>query len=460
MTTKIETRIETGIETGIETEILTNLLTNNTYFNTTKSFLNDCFEGEDRIIFEKIEEFHKKYNKQPTIKELIVSLSPKEKSQLKDKLKGIIEASKTKIDTKVLFKETEKFIKLKKFKEGIVESAQYLEKDEQKFLEAFRKMEDAFKISLEDDDGIAITEIDKLNFEDEKGILPGIPSFDNMLGGGYTPGTLNCAMAPTGVGKTASMISFCCGFLKQGYDAIFVSLEQSEKEIYKRILSNLLDIDVGTISVVDKRVIQQKIDKLKQQGLGTLYVKQYPTKGLTPLQLEGVIDTVSSKYSMNNPIVFVDYLGLLKSDHMKNMDNSYAYIGSLAEELRGVAIKKKTVIFSPMQVNRSAYGNLEAGIEAVSESMKTTHTFDSAFIINQTPEMKQNKEFVINFVKNRFTGKTYSFKIKYDYNHFKFEDVFFDESKKENIQKFETGGTDTELQKISSFVNDLDGLLM
>jgi len=61
----------------------------------------------------------------------------------------------------------------------------------------------------------------------------------------------------------------------------------------------------------------------------------------------------------------------------------------------------------------------------LSESMKILMTLDSAFIISQTPEMKEQGKMKINFVKNRMSGKTWSFDIGFNYKKFRFDDRFF-----------------------------------
>jgi hypothetical protein len=83
-------------------------------------------------------------------------------------------------------------------------------------------------------------------------------------------------------------------------------------------------------------------------------------------------------------------------------------------------------MFSPSQLNRSSIGNLEADQSSLSDSMKVYMTLDSAFLILQTPEMKEKSEMKIVFTKNRMSGKTFSFTIKYDYNYFMFIDDYYE----------------------------------
>jgi len=438
----------------LENEVITHLLHSGEYFESVLPFLEpDYFEYNYGIIIKHIKMYHKKYSQKPNLKELILFFkesSKQEKDIIKEKAQEFQKYEPLNHD--LLIDLTEKFIKRKIFEKAIITGAEALGKNsEDKFSESFKLAEESVKVSLESDLGYAFTDVDKMNFEVQKGLLTGIPSFDKILGPGFTPGTLNSAMAPSGIGKTATLIAFACEFARQKQDIVFISMEQSEVEIYKRIYANLLDVEVNLIHEVDKEVLKMKIREIEPQ-IGKIIVKQYPAKSISSMGISSFLDKLKHEKQIENPVLFIDYLGLLKSDFLKNMDNSYQYIGSVAEELRGLAIQRNLIVFSPMQLNRSAYGNLEAGSESLSDSMKVYHTLDSAFLILQTPEMKEQGNIKIVFTKNRFSGLTSGFEIKFDYKHFKFDDKFFING--ENIT--EQRPSENELQ---GFEDKISGLI-
>ncbi len=433
----------------LQHEVISHLLNSDEYFKSVLPFLEEKYFDEDyRVILSHIREYHKEYKNKPSIKELILTFkdSPKKhKEIIRNKGKELINPKP--INKEFLVKLTEDFIKQEIFKEAIIKGADSLgSNNKEGFIESYRLVEEFAKVSLSSDVGISLTETEKLDFSVKKGILTGIQSFDRILGTGFQKGTLNVAMAPSGIGKTATLIAFACEFLKQKEDIVFISLEQNEAEIYKRIYANLLEIDVNLIHEVDPNLLKEKIQKL-DSSLGNIFVKQYPAKSISPMGIASYLEILETEKGIKSPIVVVDYLGLLKSDYLKNMDNSYQYIGSVAEELRSVAIMKDLVIFSPMQLNRSAYGNLEAGSESLSDSMKVYHTADTAFLILQTQDMKDNNTVRISFVKNRISGITSTFEIKFNYQYFRFEDKFFIDGENitehknspEEVSDFETG---------------------
>jgi replicative DNA helicase len=300
------------------------------------------------------------------------------------------------------------------------------ENNETKLLKAFELMEEAEKVTLDEDFGLSLDEINEMVEyfnEDYDGLLTGIKSIDRMLGKGIYPKSLTTFLAPPGIGKTAAMIAFLCQFLRQGKDCVFISLEMSEKELMKRVYSNLLDIDIHLLDSIDPTVIQDRYNSIKE-GLGKLTVKEYPSYSASALNIESFLEKYEQKTGIDKPIVFVDYLGIMNSARLKSSNvNSYEYIKSITAELRGVAQERDLQIFTAGQLNRNAVGNLEAGQETVADSAGISAFSDAMIFLLQTKTMKEEGKILMNFEKNRYSGKTYSFEIGFDYSHMRFEDL-------------------------------------
>jgi replicative DNA helicase len=419
-----------NIKALLENEVCNALLTDPNYFGTCIHHLDESYFSDtgSKIIFKTIKNHYTDFGNIPSLKEVILhnkTATKEEKEALKQTIKDINQ-NKEQVDTELLIQQTERFIKDAVFTKALILGADAMgEHNNQKKIEAFNLAEESVKITLNTDFGVFLDDIDTVysEFKDKPGIKLSIPSFDAMIGSGYTPKTLHAVMAASGVGKSAAMTAFAVEFLKQNLDVVFITLEMSEAEVSKRIYSNLYNIKIQNLANTEKQVIKNKYNDLKDH-IGNLVIKEFPAGGLSALGLEGFLNNLKNEKGIKNPVVMVDYLGLMSSDRVKSMDNSYAYYGSIAEELRAVAQKKNLVIFSPLQTNRSSINNLEADQSTLSESMKILMTLDSAFIIAQTPEMKETGKMKINFVKNRMSGKTWSFEIGFDYEHFRFKDSF------------------------------------
>ena len=415
----------------LEQEIISNLLKDKKYFNQVVHHLEpEYFEEEScSLMFKNIKEFYSEYHKTPSLKELVLSFkdAPKQdKETIKTGIRDVNNISKVILPAQLL-KLTEKHIKQAIFKEAIIKGADSLgSNNEELMMESYSIAESAVRVSLDEDLGVFLEDIDYVydEFQEKPGIQLGIPSFDKMIGAGFTPKTLHSVMAASGIGKSAAMTAFAVQFLLQEKDVVFITLEMSEAEVSKRIYANLYDIDISNLPSMDKTTIKNKYNQVKGT-IGQLAVKEFSMGSLTPLGLDGYLSKLENERGIKHPIVIVDYLGLMGSDRMKNADNSYAYFGSIAEELRAIAQQKDLIMFTPLQLNRSAVNNLEADQSTLSESMKILMTVDSAFIISQTPEMKEQGKMKINYVKNRMSGKTWSFDIGFDYHKFRFDDRFF-----------------------------------
>jgi len=421
----------------LQEEVIYHLIQNKKYFEDVFPYLkSEYFNYEYGVILDHIHSFYKEYKTSPNLKELVLTFqnSPKqEKDIIKEKINELkLKPTDAKGDTTInhdlLMNLSEKYIKQKIFEKAIITGAEGLgSNNEEKLKKSFQLAEESVKVNLSSDLGIKLNEISK-RFDDylpKNGIKLNIESFDNMIGDGYTPSTLHLIISPSGVGKSAMLSTFAVQFLLQKRDVVIISLEMAESQFYKRIDANLFDIpihDLGT-KIENKEVLEIKYNEFKDD-LGNLYIKEFPAGSLTPLGIDAYLNKLANEEQIKNPIVMVDYLTLLKSDILKQGDNSYGYFKSVAEELRSVAQKRKIIIFSPMQSNRSSINNIEADQSTLSDSMAVYMTADSAFMILQTPEMKQEQKMKINFVKNRMSGKTYNFDIGYDYSKFRIVDKY------------------------------------
>jgi hypothetical protein len=181
---------------------------------------------------------------------------------------------------------------------------------------------------------------------------------------------------------------------------------------------------------------------------GKFYVKDYPSGSFSPLMLEALVESYKIEKGVKFDIVFVDYLGIMKSDLLSPSAGLYSYIKSIAEETRASAKKMDVPIVSASQLNRSATNNVdEADNSNVSDSMGTVMTADFLMFLLQNEEMKERKEIVCKVTKNRFAGRTDTWLMNIDYEHMRFNDMLIQGQVDLNIEA--TLGLDTPVPKAS-----------
>ena len=112
------------------------------------------------------------------------------------------------------------------------------------------------------------------------------------------------------------------------------------------------------------------------------------------------------KKSFRPDIVFVDYLNICASSRYKgNLSvNSYSYIKSIAEELRGLAVETNVPIVSATQTTRSGSTNSDPDLTDTSESFGLPATADLMFALISTEELEGLGQIMVKQLKNRYAA--------------------------------------------------------
>ena len=182
-----------------------------------------------------------------------------------------------------------------------------------------------------------------------------IEMLDNITGGGITPKTLTVFLGGTGVGKTLVKTHLAAQYVKQGFDVLYITMEMSQEKIAERIDANLLDIDIDQIRFLPRDSFNSKIEKMmnSERNFGRLIIKEYPTSGAHVGNFRALIRELKIKKRFVPQIIILDYLNICASNRVKwtsNM-NTYVYIKSIAEEIRGFAVETKVPVITSSQLN-------------------------------------------------------------------------------------------------------------
>tara|TARA_B100001113_G_scaffold340264_1_gene324282 strand:- start:649 stop:2025 length:1377 start_codon:yes stop_codon:yes gene_type:complete len=236
-----------------------------------------------------------------------------------------------------------------------------------------------------------------------------IDYFNKITKGGLPNKTLNIALAGTGVGKSLFMCHCASATLLQGRNVLYITLEMAEEKIAERIDANLLDIPIQQLTdpMLTKERYTKKVDALRKKTTGRLVIKEYPTASAHVGHFEALLNELSLKKGFHPDIVFVDYLNICASSRYKGTAvNSYTYVKSIAEELRGLAGKLNVPIVSATQTTRSGYGNSDVELTDTSESFGLPATADLMVALISTEEMEQLGQIMVKQLKNRYNDPT------------------------------------------------------
>jgi replicative DNA helicase len=228
--------------------------------------------------------------------------------------------------------------------------------------------------------------------------------FNLITKGGLSKKTLNIALAGTGVGKSLFMCHVSASTLMQGKNVLYITMEMAEERIAERIDANLLNLTMDELKVIDKDIFDSRMEKLSKKTQGKLIVKEYPTASAHAGHFRALLEELKMKRDFRPDIIMIDYLNICSSQRVKQGGsvNSYTYIKSIAEELRGLAVEYNVPILSATQTTRSGFTNSDPGLEDTSESFGLPATADFMFALVSNEELEQLNQIIVKQLKNRY----------------------------------------------------------
>jgi replicative DNA helicase len=227
---------------------------------------------------------------------------------------------------------------------------------------------------------------------------------NKITAGGLSKKSLNVCLAGTGAGKSLFMCHVAASTLMQGRNVLYITMEMAEERIAERIDANLMNLSIDELKVIDKTVFDRRIAKLAAKTQGKLIVKEYPTASAHSGHFRALIEDLKAKRNFTPDIVIVDYLNICASARLKigSSVNSYLYIKSIAEELRGLAVEYNVPILTATQTTRNGYDNSDVGLTDTSESFGLPATADLMFALIRSEQLDQLNQIMIKQLKNRY----------------------------------------------------------
>jgi len=399
----------------IEQKILSNLIFDENYCRKVIPFIKKEYfsERKEVILADEIVSFFKKYNK-PASKEILQievsnrkDLNDKELSELGDFIGTL---SQEPVNADWMLEHTEKFCKDRAIYNGVLSAIRIIDgNDKQHTQDAIPSiLSDALAVSFDNHIGHDYLDDHNERYDFYHRVEEKIPfdldMFNKITKGGLSKKTLNICLAGTGVGKSLFMCHVGAGCLTQGKNVLYITMEMAEERIAERIDANLLNLTMDELKVIDRDIYESRIAKITSKTKGKLIVKEYPTAGAHSGHFRALLEELKLKREFKPDIIFIDYLNICASQRMKQGGsiNSYTYIKSIAEELRGLAVEYNVPIVSATQTTRSGFTNSDPGLEDTSESFGLPATADFMFALVSNEELEGLNQIIVKQLKNRY----------------------------------------------------------
>jgi replicative DNA helicase len=248
----------------------------------------------------------------------------------------------------------------------------------------------------------------------------GLPQIDaqDVLNGGLGRGELGVVIAPTGVGKSHFLVQMGAEALRAGKNVVHYTFELSETAVGLRYDSNLCNIPSS--DVIDRK--EEVLDFYKENSLGRLIIKEYPTGTASVQTLRNHIEKLLLK-SFIPSVIIIDYADIMKSS--RKFDSLRHELKLVYEELRNMAMDINVPVWTASQANREASNSEIVGLENMSEAYGKAMVADVVLSISRKANEKATGAGRIFVAKNRAgrDGMLYPMQIDTSMSRFRLMDT-------------------------------------
>jgi len=381
----------------------------------------DYFEGVYKGLFKELTLFIAKYNKLPTMEAFKIEVD--QGDRLNDEvyrhameiLPNIFETKQENLDW--LIDTTEKWCQDRAVYNAVMESITIID-GKHKVLSKnaipdvlSKALGVSFDTNIGHDYFESVDERFEFYHQEEERLSFDLEYFNSITKGGLPNKTLNIALAGTGVGKSLFMCHCAGAALSDSKNVLYITMEMAEERIAERIDANLMDVAIDQLENLSKVMFTDRVKAISDKTNGKLIIKEYPTGQAHANHFRALLNELKLKKNFVPDIVFIDYLNICASSRMKGMGgaiNSYSYIKSIAEELRGLAVEFNVPIVSATQTTRSGYSNDDLGLEDTSESFGLPATADFMFALIANDELNAQGKIMVKQLKNRYNDPTHN----------------------------------------------------
>jgi len=403
-------------EINLQQTILRNLLTNDSYMRKVAPFLSpEYFEGVYKGLFKEFTAYIAKFNSLPTKEAFKIEVDAADRltdDQYRvamEILPDIFQYSEE--DLSWLIDRTEKWCQDRAVFNAVMESITIIDGNHQSLSRnaipdvLSKALGVTFDTNIGHDYLESVDERYDFYTQDEERLPFDLDYFNRITKGGLPNKTLNIALAGTGVGKSLFMCHCAGAALSQGKNVLYITMEMAEERIAERIDANLLNVPIDQLEHLSKDMFSNRVKSIADSTNGKLIIKEYPTGQAHANHFRALLNELKLKKKFVPDMIFIDYLNICASARMKGMGgaiNSYTYIKSIAEELRGLAVEFDVPIVSATQTTRSGYSNDDLGLEDTSESFGLPATADLMFALISNDELSANGQILVKQLKNRY----------------------------------------------------------
>lgn len=268
-------------------------------------------------------------------------------------------------------------------------------------------LDDAKDILVPTDNDLGASPVDYMeeifNDEDAEKVPTGYFELDAVLGGGLQKGNVGLLAAHTGAGKTTFSTAMAIQAAIQGYNALQIVFEESEKDIIKKQYACLTKDYVSNMS--RKRISEETKAEVRRWMpiiSKKIVVKRLKNTKTTWEEVENFIFNLIMVKNFNPDVIFIDYFDCLKHSTDMRLTQVQAATRCI-KKIDDFAKTHKYAIWVMQQTNRqgaqaATKGDVEGNIQGAFAVQQTTAV---NMYLTKSEEEKTTNKATLTLKKNR-----------------------------------------------------------
>jgi len=211
------------------------------------------------------------------------------------------------------------------------------------------------------------------DYTKERKIPTGIEKLDDNLEGGIGIKELTVILGLPKAGKSISLLNFAASAILTACKVFFATLEFSARKTLRRFDARFSGIPYRDIPF-SQDLLKERLKAVRQEYQGSLIIKEFPPRTMTPSMLEAQLDVLEQRYDFVPDMVIVDYADIMKAE-VSNKVRRFEY-ADIYENLRRIAVQRDCAIATASQSNRLGLGKKVLTIQEFSEDFSKAFTAD------------------------------------------------------------------------------------
>lgn len=249
-----------------------------------------------------------------------------------------------------------------------------------------------------------------------------LPSLNRSLEGGLGEKELAMVIAPPGVGKSVYLVNQAVTSMMEGRKVLYISLEMSEDKIAQRFDSVTTLIPQSQLKDPSAQLkVAERLSIFQTNFPGSrLVIKEFPTGTANVNTIRALLVQLKNYEEFVPDVIIVDYLELLRP--VRENQHEYQAQQRIAEELRGLAMEAKILLWTATQTNRQGRSVKIITDAELGDSYGKIRTADFAISLNQSEEEFDNGSMRAYVVKSRNGRPRFVVPMTIDYNILRMEE--------------------------------------